>query len=305
MSDVLTPSRPPPRVPPKQKPEPSVNSGDQEKISDINLLSASFKKIEVSEKSDLAQFQPSEKLVICTENNHPKQAQTDVDAMGSISALEDKHDLNSQSISTALSASRPEAHIDSTCSAEFSANDLISKKEQNVETTEISATPKVYPIPKPRTILPSQTVKAQETKQDDNMLSPTKNNCTSECNSFIPAVPPRRKKSAPAAFHLQVLQSNKSLLQVDLSSNTNNNNNRREGCLIDLDMDFSETVSTKGDSDHLTGHAKPLEPQRSWSSKELDLLDFDNKNLVQSSNNDMSSEQFTDNWLMGQDEEKS
>ncbi|KAM5165652.1 synaptojanin-2 [Mantella aurantiaca] len=304
VSDVLTPSRPPPRVPPKPKPEPSVTSADQEKISDINLVSASFKKIEVSEKSDLAHLQPSEKTLICTESHHPKQAGIDVESMGSINALEDEHksDLNSQSISTAPSASRPEAHIGTTCFADFSANALIS---QNVETAEIIATPKVYPIPKPRTILPSQTVKAQETKQDDNMLSPTKNNCTTECNSFIPAVPPRRKKSAPAAFHLQVLQSNKSLLQVDMSSNSNNNNNHRDGCLIDLDMDFSETVSTKGDSDHLTGHAKPLEPQRSWSSKELDLLDFDNKNLVQSSNNDMSSEQFTDNWLMSQDEEKS
>lgn len=303
--DGLTPLRPPPRVPtkPKLEPESSVNS-DLEKLSDNSMLSASVKKIEVSGTSDPVQLQSAEKLVMCTETHPTKQAATDVESTGLVNILEDqpKSDLNSLSISTALLASRPEAQMDTTCPADFSTNALISKKEHKVETADISEMPKIYPVPKPRTILPSQTVK---TKEGDKILSPTENSCTSECNSLIPAVPPRRKKSAPAAFHLQVLQSNKSLLQADVSSNSNNNNNHREGCLIDIDMDFAGTVNTKGDSNHLASYTKPLEPQRSWSSKELKLLDFDDKKLVQSSNDDMSSLQVTDNWLMGQDEEKS
>lgn len=304
VSDGLTPLRPPPRVPAKPKPEPSVNSADLEILSDI-MLSASVKKIEVSGISDSVQLQSAEKLVVCTETHPTKQAATDVESTGLINILEDqtKSDLNSLSISTALLASRPEAQMDNTCPADFSTNALISKKEHKVETADISETPKIYPVPKPRTMLPSQTVK---TKEGDKILSPTENSCTSECNSLIPAVPPRRKKSAPAAFHLQVLQSNKSLLQVDVSSNSNNNNNNhKEGCLIDLDMDFAGTVSTTGDSNPLASNTKPLEPQRSWSSKELKLLDFDDKKLVQSSNDDMSSVQVTDDWLMSQDEEKS
>ncbi|XP_018422687.1 PREDICTED: synaptojanin-2 [Nanorana parkeri] len=303
--DGLIPLKPPPRVPPKPKHEPSVISPDLEKISDNNLLSASVKKIEESGISDFAQSQPAEELVVCSETHHPKQATTDVGSTVSGNALEDKlkSDLNGQSIQAALSASRPEALIGTICSADVSTNTLISKKEHKVETADISDTPRMYPIPKPRTILPPQTAKTQETKQGDKILSPTKNNCTSECSSFTPAVPPRRKKSAPAAFHLQVLQSNKSLFQDVMSSNTNNNNSRSEGCLID--MDFPEIVSTKDDSDLPTGHNKPLQPERSWSSKELDLLDFDDNKLVQSSNDGMTSEQFTDNWLMGQDEEKS
>ncbi|CAI9587101.1 unnamed protein product [Staurois parvus] len=303
-SDGLIPLRPPPRVPPKPKPEPSVNLADQEKLSDLNMLSASVEKIEVSGISDPVLLQPGEILVVCMETHPTKQAETDVESTVSISTLEDrpKLDLNNVSISAALLTSRPEAQVDTACSADVSTNALISKKEHEVETADTSETLKMCPIPKPRTMLPSQIVK---NKEGDKILSTTKNNCTSECNSFIPAVPPRRKKSAPAAFHLQVLQSNKSLLQVDVSSNSNNNNNHSEGCLIDIDMDLAETVSTKGDSNHFASHTKPLEPQRSWSSKELDVLDFDDKKLVQSSNDDMSSVQFTDNWLMGQDEEKS
>lgn len=304
MSDCLIPLKPPPRVPPKPKPEPPVISTDLEKISDSNLLSASVKKLEVSGISDVAQSQPSEELVVCTENHHPKQVATDVKSTGSVGALEDKPtlDLNGQSIPAALLTSSPQAHVGTTCSADFSTNAMISKQEHKVESAD---TPKMYPVPKPRTILPSQTAKTEAANKGDKMLSPTKNNCTSECISFSPAVPPRRKKSAPAAFHLQVLQSNKDLLQDVVSSNTNNNNSHGEGCLIDIDMDFPETVSTKDDSDLPTGHIKPLQPQRSWSSKDLDLLHFDDKKLVQSSNDDMSSGQFTDNWLMGQDEEAS
>lgn len=41
-----------------------------------------------------------------------------------------------------------------------------------------------------------------------------------EAPSLAPKVPPRRKKSAPAAFHLQVLQSNSQLLQGLTCSST-------------------------------------------------------------------------------------
>ncbi|XP_072265471.1 uncharacterized protein [Pyxicephalus adspersus] len=307
MTDSLLPLKPPPRVPPKPKSpsESSVNTADLEKLSDINLLSESVKKIEVTGIGGHAQLQPAEEPVVCTETHHPKQTATDVASTGSVSALDDqnKSNQNCQSIPASHSPSTPEALLGTLSSADFSANALFSKKEHKEETADIGDTPKMYPIPKPRTLLPSKTVKTEETKQDDKILSPTKNNCSSECNSSLPAVPPRRKKSAPAAFHLQVLQSNQGLLQFDMSSNNNNNNNHNEGCLIDLDTDIPAAVSTKGDSDHLASHTKPLEPQRSWSSKELDLLDFD-KNLDQFSS-DASFEQFTDNWLMGQEGEKS
>lgn len=42
--------------------------------------------------------------------------------------------------------------------------------------------------------------------------------------SFAPKVPPRRKKSAPAALHLQVLQSSDNPLFSGLMFNSNNNN---------------------------------------------------------------------------------
>ncbi|XP_042745783.1 synaptojanin-2 isoform X2 [Lagopus leucura] len=98
--------------------------------------------------------------------------------------------------------------------------------EPCLEDAAILSPTKITPVPKPRT---SQPGKPQESRgsSDKQPNSPS----TAEANapppqnaSFIPKVPPRRKKSAPAALHLQVLQSSDNSLLRELMFNSNNNN---------------------------------------------------------------------------------
>ncbi|XP_048791051.1 synaptojanin-2 isoform X3 [Lagopus muta] len=98
--------------------------------------------------------------------------------------------------------------------------------EPCLEDAAILSPTKITPVPKPRT---SQPGKPQESRgsSDKRPNSPS----TAEANtpppqnaSFIPKVPPRRKKSAPAALHLQVLQSSDNSLLRELMFNSNNNN---------------------------------------------------------------------------------
>ncbi|NXO24024.1 SYNJ2 protein, partial [Cisticola juncidis] len=97
--------------------------------------------------------------------------------------------------------------------------------EPHLEAGAILSPTKVTPVPKPRT----QAGKPQERRGSgerqplsastaEAIVLPPQN------APFAPKVPPRRKKSAPAAFHLQVLQSSGSSLFSGSLFNSNNNN---------------------------------------------------------------------------------
>uniref|UniRef100_A0A8C0ZE22 Synaptojanin-2 n=1 Tax=Cyanistes caeruleus TaxID=156563 RepID=A0A8C0ZE22_CYACU len=97
--------------------------------------------------------------------------------------------------------------------------------EPHLEAGAILSPTKITPVPKPRT----QAGKPQESRgrSERQPLSAS----TAEAivlppqnAPFAPKVPPRRKKSAPAAFHLQVLQSSDSPLFSGSLFNSNNNN---------------------------------------------------------------------------------
>ncbi|XP_041325973.1 synaptojanin-2 isoform X2 [Pyrgilauda ruficollis] len=97
--------------------------------------------------------------------------------------------------------------------------------EPHLEAGAILRPTKITPVPKPRT----QAGKPQESRGSSErqplsagtaeaMVLPPQN------APFAPKVPPRRKKSAPAAFHLQVLQSSDNPLFRASLFNSNNNN---------------------------------------------------------------------------------
>ncbi|XP_075604432.1 synaptojanin-2 isoform X2 [Balearica regulorum gibbericeps] len=87
---------------------------------------------------------------------------------------------------------------------------------------------KITPVPKPRTPQPG---KPQESRGSSERQPPSAASSTAEAStlhpvnaSFAPKVPPRRKKSAPAALHLQVLQSSNNPLFSGLTFNSDSNN---------------------------------------------------------------------------------
>lgn len=87
---------------------------------------------------------------------------------------------------------------------------------------------KITPVPKPRTPQPG---KPQESRGSSERQPPSAASSMAEASvlplanaSFAPKVPPRRKKSAPAALHLQVLQSSNNPLFSGLTFNSNSNN---------------------------------------------------------------------------------
>ncbi|NXO68687.1 SYNJ2 protein, partial [Phainopepla nitens] len=84
---------------------------------------------------------------------------------------------------------------------------------------------KITPVPKPRT----QVGKPQESRGSSERQPLSASTAEAivlppQNAPFAPKVPPRRKKSAPAAFHLQVLQSSDSPLFSGSLFNSNNNN---------------------------------------------------------------------------------
>ncbi|XP_068926416.1 synaptojanin-2 isoform X2 [Petaurus breviceps papuanus] len=101
----------------------------------------------------------------------------------------------------------------------------IGSPEPSVESTMLVVSPRVAPVPKPRTLQPGRTVErrlsseVQASAEGDAMAPPPL-----ETSSPVPKVPPRRKKSAPAAFHLQVLQGS-NLLRQDVTCCSGNSNN--------------------------------------------------------------------------------
>lgn len=69
--------------------------------------------------------------------------------------------------------------------------------------------------------------------------------------AYAPRVPPRRKKSAPPDFHLEVLQSSDSLYLKGLTFNSNNNNNPSEYSPVMQDsgtLPFSPSESNSSSS---------------------------------------------------------
>ncbi|KAH0519989.1 Synaptojanin-2 [Microtus ochrogaster] len=94
----------------------------------------------------------------------------------------------------------------------------VASQEISLETPSPGTVPQVPPIPKPRTFQPGRGVERRPSsgKTALDEVPPMTGAVESpppEAPSLAPKVPPRRKKSAPAAFHLQVLQSNSQILQ--------------------------------------------------------------------------------------------
>ncbi|XP_032341145.1 synaptojanin-2 isoform X2 [Camelus ferus] len=83
----------------------------------------------------------------------------------------------------------------------------IGPPETSLDTPPLATVP---PVPKPRTLQPG---KGAARKPAPGEAPPAAAPPPLEAPPLVPRVPPRRKKSAPAAFHLQVLQSNCQLLQ--------------------------------------------------------------------------------------------
>ncbi|NXX92551.1 SYNJ2 protein, partial [Centropus bengalensis] len=103
---------------------------------------------------------------------------------------------------------------------------LFGLAEPCLEAGAILSPTRITPVPKPRTAQPG---KAQESGGGGERQPPSES--VAEASElplqnapFAPKVPPRRKKSAPAALHLQVLQSSDNPLFSGLMFNSNNNN---------------------------------------------------------------------------------
>ncbi|KAG8583391.1 hypothetical protein GDO81_008392 [Engystomops pustulosus] len=284
ISDTVLPLRPPPKVPLKPK-QPSlflVDSStnlivkpnlERDDLITLDLESAnkdaSHLTLNNAESSDLGYPLHTSGKSESSNESHIKTGHGQV-----------PHPVLSTTLQTDTSVS--------------STSSNVSVTEAKTKSTDDHNIPKIRPVPKPRTIPPSQIVKSQEMKQSDTTVSNNvQTNMTfeeiSNNNSFLPAVPPRRKKSAPAAFHLQVLQSMESLSLVDAMSNKNNNNSFSEGTLVNIDF-VCQTVSTKDSSDDQNNFTEPLEPQRSWSS---DGTVFNENVTFQSRNPGTSTEQLT------------
>ncbi|XP_071290768.1 synaptojanin-2 isoform X2 [Agelaius tricolor] len=97
--------------------------------------------------------------------------------------------------------------------------------EPHLEAGAILRPTKITPVPKPRT----QAGKPQESRGSSERQPLSASTAEAivlppQNAPFAPKVPPRRKKSAPAAFHLQVLQSSDSSLFSGSLFNSNNNN---------------------------------------------------------------------------------
>ncbi|XP_039108014.1 synaptojanin-2 isoform X2 [Hyaena hyaena] len=91
----------------------------------------------------------------------------------------------------------------------------IGPPETSLETPPLAAVP---PVPKPRTLQPGKETERRPSrgKPAPDAAPPAAGAAPPpplEALPPVPQAPPRRKKSAPAAFHLQVLQSNSQLLQ--------------------------------------------------------------------------------------------
>uniref|UniRef100_A0A8D2DFB7 Synaptojanin-2 n=1 Tax=Sciurus vulgaris TaxID=55149 RepID=A0A8D2DFB7_SCIVU len=96
---------------------------------------------------------------------------------------------------------------------------IVGTPETSLEVPLLATAPRVPPVPKPRTLQPRKGAERRPSggkpvpADDTPLMAGATVPPASEAPSLVPKVPPRRKKSAPAAFHLQVLQSHSQLLQ--------------------------------------------------------------------------------------------
>ncbi|NXT75256.1 SYNJ2 protein, partial [Zapornia atra] len=97
--------------------------------------------------------------------------------------------------------------------------------EPCLEAVAVLSPTKVTPVPKPRTPQPGKPLESRgSTERQLPLASMVEASVLPPPNaSFAPKVPPRRKKSAPAALHLQVLQSSDNPLFSGLMFNSSNN----------------------------------------------------------------------------------
>ncbi|XP_057383765.1 synaptojanin-2 isoform X3 [Balaenoptera acutorostrata] len=86
----------------------------------------------------------------------------------------------------------------------------IGPPETSLDTPPLATVP---PVPKPRTLQPGKGAAAAAGKPAPDEAPTAAAPPPPEAPPLVPQVPPRRKKSAPAALHLQGLQSNCQLLQ--------------------------------------------------------------------------------------------
>ncbi|KAM5326713.1 synaptojanin-2 isoform 2-T2 [Glossophaga mutica] len=91
----------------------------------------------------------------------------------------------------------------------------IGPPETSLEAPPLVAVP---PVPKPRTLHPGKGAERGPSVEQPAVEQPAEGEAPAvasllEVPPLAPQVPPRRKKSAPAAFHLQVLQTHGQLLQ--------------------------------------------------------------------------------------------
>uniref|UniRef100_A0A8C8SP90 Synaptojanin-2 n=1 Tax=Pelusios castaneus TaxID=367368 RepID=A0A8C8SP90_9SAUR len=116
----------------------------------------------------------------------------------------------------------------------------IGLSEPCLEDKAITSPTRITPVPKPRTAQPG---KAPERRKSSDRQPPSQGILDTSVlplqnSSFAPKVPPRRKKSAPAALHQHVLQSSNSLLLSGLTFNSNNNNSPSASSPTTLDTEI-------------------------------------------------------------------
>uniref|UniRef100_A0A8C5PHG1 Synaptojanin-2 n=1 Tax=Leptobrachium leishanense TaxID=445787 RepID=A0A8C5PHG1_9ANUR len=285
LSHMIIPLRSPPKVPAPPKLDPTLNPMVSKILSESKDPNASC-------------FKPSQEPCINRENS-----------LGDIMApVVQKTELGIDIMDSGLTltvASVPNLHTteDLINFESVPAHSLLPSQEKVqdairiTDAPEVENPPRVRPIPKPRTLPPSQLPKSQQSKHIDKIPSNFQTSLmfdeVSNNDSFMPPVPPRRKKSAPAVFHLQVLQSNKCLFE-NVSLNTDNS--RRDQCPLNIHTDNTVDLMAKPHEDNapLSLTAQPLNPQGSWSSDGVNLLDFPALNPTKE---ETSIEQFMENWV--------
>ncbi|XP_063164152.1 synaptojanin-2 isoform X1 [Candoia aspera] len=114
--------------------------------------------------------------------------------------------------------------------------------ESGLETRAVTSSPKTVPIPKPRTMHPGKILERSSSSGDERQ--PTALSLLEESSHIpplnltqAPRVPPRRKKSAPPDFHLQVFQNSNNLFLKGLTFSSNNNNIPAPYCSTMQDSD--------------------------------------------------------------------
>ncbi|XP_042336348.1 LOW QUALITY PROTEIN: synaptojanin-2 [Sceloporus undulatus] len=125
---------------------------------------------------------------------------------------------------------------------ESTSHQSFALPESHLEARAITSPTRVAPVPKPRTIPPCKVLERRRRRSSERQpaalcLLEESSHSPSSNSIYTPRVPPRRKKSAPPDFHLQVLQSNDSLFHKGLTFNSNNNNSPSEYCSKSQDSD--------------------------------------------------------------------